>query len=121
MSLVTNLGSNICNGSFRHGSHSMKTGITRASSLGLLINRAGRCKDMFERLMELLACKEEKCRILLKREGHCVKARSKGLLHHTSNLHTKYWPLIPCNLDLAIDKLGPSSECDLISYSVEIL
>ena len=78
----------------------MKTGITRASSLGLLINRAGRCKDMFERLMELLACKEEKCRILLKREGHCVKARSKGLLHHTSNLHTKI---------LAIDPLQPGS------------
>jgi len=68
VSLVSDLGGDICDRSFRHGPHPMKVCITGASGLGLLVNRARRSEGVFECLVKTVSREMEK-----KRGPYCDK------------------------------------------------
>jgi len=60
VSLVSDLGGDICDGSFHHSPHPMKACITGVSGLGLLVNRARRSEGVFECLVKTVSREMEK-------------------------------------------------------------
>ena len=120
MLLATNLGGNVCYGSFHHRPHPVNVCITGASSLGLLVNWAWWCEDMFICLETVSVERGRKIGPYWNKQATAQKPIPRIFLIIRIICIQKHRPLIPCNLDLPVDELGPGAGCNMVSYSVEV-
>ena len=99
----------------------MNACVTRASGLGLLVNRTRRCKDMFICLETISAERvRKKNRSYRNEQATAQKPIPRILLIIRIICIQKYRPLIAGNLYLPVDELGPGSGCNMVNYSVEV-